>query len=152
MIFKRKQAKPVEIGDICEINSNVILEMKNEKRYENSISLYAQNRGEYIGVHYAKTASRVLMADAELLYVVGDSVFKGIVKVLPLKINSDSANGYACIRKLQDGVMFMNLDSLSIVGNSKISQFADFMSPSFNMKIKNKILEISGSEFSWINE
>ena len=126
MIFKRKQAKPAGIGDICQIKVQVLNKMMLEPDYSSRSVSYLKEI-ELSRIYKSNirknlhSNNEILCADQTLLYVANKTNFKGVVEVIPLVIRRDSPTGVG-IRSLFDKktTFLMRADSLMIPGEDII--------------------------------
>lgn len=156
MIFKRKQARPAGIGQICTIKTEVSDKMRKTDNYlRNSVSNRVRSMGNYItsrSLEKNREQNQVMLADSKLVYIIGNSVFDGIVKVMPLVIDNDCAAGYG-IRRINNGnkSFLMKLDSLSLTSQENIDNESGGYYPSVRDRLSNQIITHINNDFSWVN-
>lgn len=155
MIFKRREAKPVRIGNICSIKPAVSLTMKQTNEYlTKSVSKYAQDNGDYIRGQYlqkSRVRNKVMLADAKLVYILEDSLFNGIVKVVPLAIDSDAGAGYGVKALTHSGQTFlMHKESLSLASQRTVDEISGAYYQSVRDGLAHEIKHtLRNSQFSW---
>ncbi|MGK0464755.1 hypothetical protein [Clostridium sp.] len=123
-MFKRKQAKPPEIGSLCTIKKEIINKLWNLKKYKNnSASMKAQNAGGVICNYFFSKPKLidVFFADFDLLYIKRKSIFTGFVEVEGLVVNSDHLNGIGLSHYLRSKKKYftVSLESLNIATDSQ---------------------------------
>ena len=156
MIFKRKQARPAGLGKICSIKPEIVANMRQTENYiTHSVTHRAELMDSYItksSLNKNKVQNKVMMADAKLVYVSADSVFNGLVNVIPLAIEHDSAAGHG-IRKISNGnrSFLIKLDSLSLTSQENINAVMGKYYPSVRDSLANNIITHVNNNFSWEN-
>ena len=156
MIFKRKQARPASVGQICTIKTEVSSKMRQTENYlQNSASYKARSIGGYItsrSIEKNREQNKVMIADSTLVYISSVSVFNGLVNVIPLSIENDSSAGHG-IRKIGNGFksFLMKLDSLSLTSQENINEESGEYYPSVRDRLSNHIITHIDNDFSWEN-
>lgn len=154
MIFKRKEAKPAGIGSICSIKPAVSSKMKLTEEYlSKSVVKWAQDNGTYIRKQFlqkGRPKNKVMLADAKLVYILEDSLFNGIVKVIPLAIYDDAAVGYGVRALTHSGQTFlMHRESLTLASQGTIDEISGSYYQSVRDSLSYEITRLKGSQFSW---
>tara|TARA_R110002051_G_C8650453_1_gene487499 strand:+ start:301 stop:765 length:465 start_codon:yes stop_codon:yes gene_type:complete len=151
-MFKRKQAKPVNIGDLCAIDINIVDKIKKSSQYLfTSSSNYAKTGGYIISERLFKKFDRKLIfADVKLFYVKKNSIFDGIVEVVPL-FYDDSRNGYLARRSMnKNTVMLVSKKSLVPVSNAQVIDVRYDHNPALSAKLEIMLTNSHGvKDFSW---
>ena len=131
-MFKRKEAIPPKIGDICMIKREVAETLNATNYYKkHSASLEAEKTGYDISNSmFGKQAGRkkTLFADCILLLVTKESNIKGLVYAVPIAVNNDNRNAIAVRRHNNDpsiNPFTVSLDSLSLASYGHISSVLD---------------------------
>jgi len=158
MILKRKQAKPVGVGDICTIKPVVISKMMDQPSYtERSVSYIKEIEGDVIyRRNMRKNLTRnneITVADIELAYVSNSTRYKGIVEVIPLKVRADSITGTGIRTILSEKKTFlMRLNSLNLPSLATIldvREYYTYMARNYVEKIIKDENHYNKPEFSW---
>ena len=131
-MFKRKEAMPPKVGDICMIKREVAETLNSTNYYKKySASLEAERSGYDISSGmYGKKAGRkqLLFADCLLVLVTKESNIEGLVNVIPVAVNNDNRNAIAVRRHNNDDKLnpfTVSLDSLSLASYVHISSVLD---------------------------
>ena len=101
MIFKRKEAKPLGIGDFAKISSKALGNaiMDNYDYIDNSLS-YKKDLNESViyssDISSLKKDMKIFPIDVKSFYIVGKSPWGNkLLEAVPMVINRDSSRGYA---------------------------------------------------------
>ena len=147
-MFKRKEAMPPRVGDICMIKIEVAETLNATNYYKkHSASLEAEKTGYDISNSmYGKQAGRkkTLFADCILLLITKESNIKGLVKVVPIAVNNDNRNAIAVRRHNNDASInpfTVSLDSLSLASYGHISSVLDKLYFSSTKDYINEIMK-----------
>ena len=124
--LKRRKPKPPGVDTICTIKPAVLEKMMDLSSYTNgSVSYIKEIEDNLIYKSSVKKTlaynNKVMCADQLLCYVANNSIFDGVVEVIPLEIRQDShtAIGLRTIIEKQ-GTFLMRLDSLEIARQGAI--------------------------------
>ena len=146
-MFKRKEAIPPKIGDICMIKREVAETLNATDYYKKySGSLEAERTGYDISNGmYGKKAGRkqLLFADCLLVLVTKESNIEGLVNVIPIAVNNDNRNAIAVRRHNNDDKLnpfTVSLDSLSLASTGHISSALDNLYFSSTKDYINEVL------------
>jgi hypothetical protein len=141
-MFKRKQAKPPEIGSLCTIKKEVIDKLYNLKKYkDNSASMKAQNAGGVICNYFFSKPKLidVLFADFDLLYIKRKSIFTGFVEVEGLVVNVDHSNGVGLSHYIKSKKKYFTV-SLSSLNIATEDQAEAIISNVYSRRVASSIL------------
>ena len=146
-MFKRKEAIPPKVGDICTIKREVAETLNATDYYKKySGSLEAERTGYDISNGmYGKKAGRkqLLFADCLLVLVTKESNIEGLVNVIPVAVNNDNRNAIAVRRHNNDDKLnpfTVSLDSLSLASTGHISSALDNLYFSSTKDYINEVL------------
>jgi hypothetical protein len=151
-MFKRREAKPPEVGSLCTIKEKVIDKLYELKKYkEHSASIKADEAETFIGTYFFKRNSApnldVLFADFELLYIVRKSVFTGFVEVEGLAVNNDHPNGAGLLhyfKSKKNRCFTVSEDSLNIATDDQAEAVISCIyNPSLNTRILKRISDLN---------
>jgi hypothetical protein len=154
MIFKRKQARPADVGTICVINNDVRELMKDSWEYrEKSVTFHTSGqliRGSSLNKNRGLKA---MLADATLVYIIEDSIFDGLVKVVPVSIDKDNSNANAVKSLVNCGNSFLiKKDSLSSTSQDFITKSTNRYFSSTFESIASNLYRKYGASFHWVNK
>ena len=156
MMFKRKKEKELSVGDRCILNVRTRSALSEEPSYlSSSIIKFCDN------LNYRQLTPRILrsnrklkimLADCEMLYINKNSIFDGLVEVIPLTVRKDNQYAIGLRNFIQKQEPFLvNKDSLKRVSLTDIqesnSSFYNFRSINF---VSEEIRRKYNKSFSWV--
>ena len=159
MIFKRKQAKPLEIGDFCTINDDIINNISSTKSYrKNSAHFKAAGYSSMHSSLFAKNkkeGNKLYPSDCTLFLVKEYSFLsKDLLVVLPVIVRNDSYS-LDCSNLFidNDHTFILDKNSLSLSTTSRYEELLnnhseysrDILKATVNT-IKTKILEKNNTQ------
>jgi hypothetical protein len=131
MMFKRKEARKVSVGDICVLDENVKTKLRSSDRYLansacHSVKYYGGSVNSSV---FSKFNKRYLFEDVSLFYVKRKSIF-GVLEIVPLFFD-ERQNGFLSKKSINDEVtMLSNAKSLEICSKSKLDGILEDYYPS----------------------
>lgn len=138
MILKRRERKPVQKGSFCILKDDVKIKLKENANYtKKSVSHKAWCSDRKIHDRHLRSYGRpnshcgeVMIADAKLLFVLNNTVFRDVFLVAILSVDQDSSNCSA-VRKLFSikKYMYIKKDCLLQVG---VDQAQSIAYPQYN--------------------
>ena len=105
MIFKRKQARPVGVGDIVKINSKVMQKMINLDSYKlnslcNYLCLVGRTMMSNKHLRGSKShPSKIMAADIKLFYAKNSIFGSNLLEIVPLSVSLDNPSAIG-VKKL----------------------------------------------------
>lgn len=158
MNLKRKSTKNPEVGLICSIKPEVVKRMINTPDYESrSVSYLKELENSFITQKSLgsnrPSNNEVMIEDSTLLYVRQNSLYTGIVEVIPLAIKGDGQQGVGCRRLIDKSRTFlMHLDSLTYMTvfeiRDKTSHYTNMVKSYIANAIRSEDL-YNEPQFSW---
>lgn len=125
-MFKRKEALPPVVGDLCTVKKELLSKLVELDSYkQSSVSHFAKTyrNGRIESSMFNKVNNkRVLLQDCTLLYIDRKSIFKGLVRVVPVVVDGDGPTGSAIRRVMNsdkmDNCFLVSIKSLSLVSEA----------------------------------
>tara|TARA_R110000796_G_scaffold182333_1_gene298882 strand:+ start:769 stop:1233 length:465 start_codon:yes stop_codon:yes gene_type:complete len=151
-MFKRKEARPVGVGDLCAIDINIVDRIKGLDAYKlKSTSRFANNTGHLISERMFRNFDKTLMfADVRLFYIKKKSIFDGLLEVVPL-FYDDNRNGTLARNSMnRNKTMLVHSSSLTQVSGNYVQNVRYTHSPDLGNRLLSG-LEINHGvkNFSW---
>lgn len=115
MMFKRKEARKVSVGDFCVLNEIVKEKLRSSDRYlKDSVCHRVNSYGGNVNSNvFSRFNKRYLLEDVSLFYVKRKSIF-GVLELVPLFF-AENPNGFLSKKALNDNItMFASSESLDI--------------------------------------
>lgn len=157
MIFKRKEARPVGVGEFVEINNEVIQKMINLDSYQkNSVCNHFRLRGRnrMYRSEFRKSKNRpseIMAADVRLFYTK-ESIFKNnLMELVPLCVSLDTKGASGVIKLIEDKkTFFIDKSCLAKATNTKVKELIDdYSDPARNWIKKAMSVCFNINNFSW---
>jgi len=160
MILKRKTVRLAKIGEIGVIKPSIIEAMKSTEYY--SKHSVVANIGDktiekrMLSSNLKKANSKVLLADAELVYILKSPIFDGLLEVVPLCFNNDAFTALAVQRVFygKKNTFYIpegSIQSISSEGiTNVISRYGDVAQSLISRLMKEEYF-FNQPNFSWVN-
>jgi len=154
MKFKRKKTKPASVGTFATITPNALNNFSTKDSYlENSLSYLCELEGMEITRRKIKhEKAKVLINDADLLFVSRETPFENIVEVQPLSIKRDSRYGDGIIdilKRKKKRPFLMRVDSLNYVSSESAQSTLLHYTEGVKNIINGILLESTNNKFTW---
>lgn len=150
MMFKRKEARKVSVGDLCVLDEDVKTKLRSSDRYLansacHSVKYYGGSVNSSV---FSKFNKRYLFEDVSLFYVKRKSIF-GVLEIVPL-FYDERANGFLSKKSLSDKItMFCNNKSLEICSKNKLDNIFENYYPSVIDNVRRVLSRRFNLEAPW---
>jgi len=153
MIFKRKKAREVSVGDVCVVDTKVIEKLRSYEGYlRESCAMNMKNNDNHIYSHnFNNFNKKVLFADVELFVVKKNSIFDGILELVPIIYYRDNNNGEVIRHVLNKKItMTCNKKCLSLVSKSQVENLVSSRYSSYENFVISRLQTYHGISFNWM--
>lgn len=124
MMFKRKQAREVSVGELCIIDENIKNKMMISDIYLNNSPCYQSRAYGLNNVSsniFNENNKKFLFEDVSLFYVKKKSIF-GVLEIVPLFFDTDQ-NGFLSRKAINsDTTMLCSSKSLEFCSQDKLNK------------------------------
>tara|TARA_R110002049_G_scaffold170715_3_gene337335 strand:- start:594 stop:1058 length:465 start_codon:yes stop_codon:yes gene_type:complete len=153
MIFKRKKAKEVEVGDLCVLDTDFVDELRSSENYiKTSCSHNRKESGSVIYSHdFSAFGRKVLFEDVDLFIVKKKSIFDDVLELVPIDYHRDNSQGYV-IRYVLDRkiTMLCSRKHLNLASKTFVKNILDSKYDSLEKYVVSRLLENHRISFNWL--